>query len=93
MDYDPKAKCSITDDVFGDGNEDDGSKVVSLSCHSQQIPCIFHIRTISKCLGQSNPSCPSCNYTYVNIPGPQPTGTMHVRLDKHMKCSGEKSKG
>lgn len=54
----------------------------------------FHTECIAKLMGDNScMKCPVCNKIYGILTGTQPPGTMHVHLDKNLKCKGYENFG
>ena len=70
--------------MFSALGEDD-EVVVRLPCHTDAISCTFNVSTVESAFA-ANPRCPSCSQQYA-LPGPQPTGTMQLRLERS-DCQG-----
>jgi len=66
-----------------DLDDEDMKPVVKLS---KCVGHAFHLSCVEKAF-QFSQKCPSCNYCYL-LRGPQPSGTMDIRIDKYTKCAG-----
>lgn len=66
------------------GEEDE--TVVRLPCSSSAISCTFNKTSIEQSLLYKS-QCPTCGMT-IAIPGPQPSGSMHISIDHTNDCDG-----
>lgn len=70
---------------------DDGETVVRLPCGSKAISCTFNKTSIVQSL-LYNSQCPTCRMA-IAIPGPQPSGSMRMRIDHTFDCDGHPGVG
>ena len=63
-----------------------GEPVVRLPCHTAAVSCTFNKATLLSAFKTSN-RCPTCGVAYA-MPGPQPSGRMRARHNRHEECDG-----
>ena len=63
-----------------------GEPVVRLPCHTAAVSCTFNKSTLDEAFKTSN-RCPTCGTAYA-MPGPQPSGMMRARHQRHEDCDG-----
>jgi deltex len=82
--YDPHAECIFDLQPMGDGVE---LGVVKLPCGH-----VFKKNVLKRWLDK-HARCPLCYHYFNNVNGPQPSGTMSIKLLQNLHCSGSAKHG